>query len=105
MLRGEIRLLPQLWGTVRQLLILDGPAHEGKDPIWPVSYVPENCWLTGITLKDHLYIIFFNIILLSCNELKLNCGSALMTLAVIYTEANSEGDSGALLRAATAWNL
>lgn len=79
MLRGEIRLLPQLWGTVRQLLILDGPAHERKDRIWPVSYVPEMCWLTGImqhkTLKDNLYI--FNFILLFCNELKLNCGSAL----------------------------
>lgn len=77
MLRGEIRLLPQLWGTVRQLLILDGPAHKGKDRIWPVSYVPEICWLAGImqhkTLKDHLYI--FNFILLFCVELKLNRGS------------------------------
>lgn len=30
MLREEIRLLPQLSGTVRQLLILDGPAHNGE---------------------------------------------------------------------------
>lgn len=48
MLRGEIRLLPQLWGTVRQLLILDGLAHEGEYSIWLVSYVSEICWLTGI---------------------------------------------------------
>lgn len=76
MLRGEIRLLPQLWGTVRQLLILDGPAHKGKDRIWPVSYVPEMCWLAGImqhkTLKDHFYIFFWLHSLILCwTEMKL----------------------------------